>query len=143
LFGLEGAVGLSSLVLRTAELDDALQVWGERLAVLPSGRPLPPNPSEVLGSQFMSHLLDELAQRFDVVVIDTPPILPVTDAVALATLVDGVLLVARHGTTHRGPAAEARRRLEAVGAPVIGYVLNAVPARESAGYYADYRYGYR
>ena len=85
--------------------------------MLPSGRPLPPNPSEVLGSQFMSHLLEELSDRFDVVVIDTPPILPVTDAVALATLVDGVLLVARHGTTHRGPAAEARRRLDAVGAP--------------------------
>lgn len=143
MFGLEGAVGLSSLVLRSAEIDEALQVWGERLSVLPSGRPLPPNPSEVLGSQFMSHLLEELAGRFDVVVLDTPPVLPVTDAVALATLVDAVLLVARHGTTHRGPAAEARRRLDSVGAPVIGYVLNAVPARESAGYYVDYRYGYR
>jgi capsular exopolysaccharide synthesis family protein len=139
-FGLEDAVGLSSLVLRQAELDDTLQHWGERLWVLPSGRPLPPNPSEVLGSNFMSHLLTQLAERFDVVVIDTPPVLPVTDAVALATQVDAVLLVARHGSTNRGPAAEARRRLESVGAHVIGYVLNAVPARESAGYYAAYRY---
>jgi capsular exopolysaccharide synthesis family protein len=140
-FGIEGAVGLSSLVLRTVELDDTLQEWTERVTVLPSGRPLPPNPSELLGSRFMSHLLEELAARFDVVLIDTPPILPVTDAVALSTQVDGVLVVARHGKTQRGQAAEARRRLEAVGAHVIGFVLNAVPARESAGYYADYRYG--
>ena len=142
LFGLEGAVGLSSLVLRTAELDDALQDWNEQLTLLPSGRPLPPNPSEVLGSQFMTHVLNELAPRFDVVILDTPPVLPVTDAVALAALVDAVLLVARHGSTHRAAAAETRRRLDAVGAHVIGYVLNAVPARESTGYYADYHYQY-
>lgn len=141
-FGLEQAVGLSSLVLRTAELDDTLQDWAERVTVLPSGRPLPPNPSEVLGSHFMSQLLEELAEEYDVVIIDTPPVLPVTDAVALSTQVDAVLLVARHGATHRGPAAEARRRLDAVGANVIGYVLNAVPSRDSAGYYADYRYDY-
>jgi capsular exopolysaccharide synthesis family protein len=139
-FGLEAAVGLSSLVLRTATLDDALQNWGRGLTILPCGRPLPPNPSEVLGSNFMSQLLEELTTRFDVVVIDTPPILPVTDAVALATQVDGVMIVARHGAAARGPAAEARRRLEAVGANVIGYELNAVPARESSGYYADYQY---
>lgn len=139
-FGLEDAVGLSSLVLRTASLTDALQQWHERVWVLPSGRPLPPNPSEVLGSQFMSHVIEQLADAFDVVLVDTPPVLPVTDAVALATQVDGVLIVARHGTTNRGPAAEARRRLDAVGAHVIGYVLNAVPSRESVDYYATYRY---
>lgn len=141
-FGLEGAVGLSSMVLRTAELDDALQPWRDNVWVLPSGRPLPPNPSEVLGSNFMSHVLGQLAERFDVVLIDTPPVLPVTDAVALSTQVDGVLLVARYGSTNRGPAAEARRRLDAVGAHVIGYVLNAVPGRETSAYYADYRYDY-
>jgi capsular exopolysaccharide synthesis family protein len=141
-FGLEHAVGLSSLVLRTVELDDTLQEWAPGVTILPSGRPLPPNPSELLGSHFMSQLLDDLSARFDIVLIDTPPVLPVTDAVALATQVDAVLLVARHGKTQRGPAAEARRRLEAVGANVIGFVLNAVPARESAGYYADYRYEY-
>lgn len=141
-FGLEQAVGLSSLVLRTATLDDALQHWRENVWVLPSGRPLPPNPSEVLGSHFMSQVVVELAERFDIVLIDTPPVLPVTDAVALSTQVDGVLMVARYGTTHRGPAAEARRRLDAVGAHVIGYVLNAVPGRETSAYYADYRYDY-
>jgi receptor protein-tyrosine kinase len=139
-FGLERAVGLSSLFLHTAELDDALQEWRPGVFVLASGWPLPPNPSEILGSQMMSQLLQDLAARFDTVLIDTPPVLPVTDAVALSTQVDGVLLVARHGRTQRGQAAEASRRLTAVGADVIGFVLNAVPARESAGYYAAYRY---
>jgi receptor protein-tyrosine kinase len=141
-FGLEGAVGLSSLVLKTASLDDALQQWRDNLWVLPSGRPLPPNPSEVLGSHFMNHVIAELAQRFDVVLIDTPPVLPVTDAVALATQVDAVLLVARYGTTSLSAAEEARKRLEAVSAHVVGFVLNAVPSRETAAYYADYRYDY-
>jgi capsular exopolysaccharide synthesis family protein len=141
-FGLERAVGLSSLVLRTATLDEALQEWRDNVWVLPSGHPLPPNPSEVLGSEFMSNVLAELSQRFDHVLVDTPPVLPVTDAVALSTQVDGVLLVARFGKTNRAPAAEARRRLDAVGANVVGYVLNAVPRRETSSYYADYRYDY-
>ncbi len=139
-FGLEQAVGLGSLVLRQVQLGDALQQWSDGVVILPSGQPLPPNPSEVLGSNFMSQLLESLAERVDVVVIDTPPVLPVTDAVVLSTQVDAVLLVARYGKTRRGPAAEARRRLDAVGANVIGYVLNAVPPRESGSYYSDYRY---
>jgi capsular exopolysaccharide synthesis family protein len=138
--GLEQAVGLGSLVLRTVELHDALQPWADGMLVLPTGRPLPPNPSEILGSQLMSWLLEQLSDMVDVVVIDTPPVLPVTDAVALSTQVDAVVLVARHGKTRRASAAEARRRLNAVDANVIGYVLNAVPNRQGDGYYADYSY---
>jgi succinoglycan biosynthesis transport protein ExoP len=141
-FGLDGSVGLSSLVLKTATIDEAVQPWRDNVWVLASGRPLPPNPSEVLGSHFMGHVISELTQRFDVVLIDTPPILPVTDAVALATQVDAVLIVARYGALNQGPAAEARKRLEAVSAHVIGFILNAVPGRETAAYYADYRYEY-
>jgi Mrp family chromosome partitioning ATPase len=65
-------------------------------------------------------------------------VLPVTDAVAIASQVDGVLIVARHGKTLRSGASETRRRLDGVGANVIGYVLNAVPSREAQSYYADY-----
>ncbi len=141
-FGLDGSVGLSSLVLKTATIDEAVQPWRDNVWVLASGRPLPPNPSEVLGSHFMGHVISELTSRFDVVLIDTPPILPVTDAVALATQVDAVLIVARYGAINQGPAAEARKRLDAVSAHVIGFILNAVPGRETAAYYADYRYEY-
>ena len=140
-FGLEGVVGFSSVIRRAVALEDALQQWDDGLAVLPAGRPLPPNPSEILGSQATSRLLEDLLQLVDVVVIDSPPALPVTDAVALSNAVDAVILVARHGTTLRSAAAETSRRLAAVGAPVAGFVLNAVPGRDARGYYTDYRYG--
>lgn len=138
ILGLEGSVGVTSVVTRTASIDEALQVWGDRIAVLPSGV-LPPNPSEVVGSQRMGDLLQELRSRFDVVVVDAPPVLPVTDAVVLATQLDGVLLVVRAGRTARDHLAEARRRLDGVGASVLGCVLNAVPQASSPGYYAAYR----
>jgi capsular exopolysaccharide synthesis family protein len=138
-FGLERAVGLTSLVLRKATIDDALQTWDTNLQVLASG-PLPPNPSEILGSQLVNRLITDLAGRADIVIIDAPPVLPVADAVALAAQVDGVLMVTRHGSTLRNSAAEAARRLESVGARIVGYVLNAVPANEARGYYAYYRY---
>ncbi|MCA1824851.1 MAG: polysaccharide biosynthesis tyrosine autokinase [Mycobacteriales bacterium] len=136
-FGLEGAVGLTSVVTHQVDLRDALQGWRDDLAVLTSG-PLPPNPAEILGSQSMSAVIEELATIADIVVFDSPPVLPVTDAVVLATQVDGVLVVGRAGRTQRNLAAEATRRLQGVGAHVIGFVLNAVPGSAARGYYADY-----
>jgi succinoglycan biosynthesis transport protein ExoP len=135
--GLEGAVGLTSVITRSAGLEEALQTWQDGLLVLPSG-PLPPNPSEIVGSQAMSKLLADLAVFADTIVIDAPPVLPVTDAVVLSTLVEGVIVVVRAGKTQRGQAAEARRRLDGVGAPVIGSVLNGVKRSSAAGYYAAY-----
>jgi capsular exopolysaccharide synthesis family protein len=140
--GLERAVGLTSLVLGTAPLNEVLQSWGPNLDVLASG-PLPPNPSEILGSRLFHNVLRELSDIADMVIIDVPPVLPVADAVALAAHVDGVLLVARYGSTLRNAAQEARRRLDTVNANVLGYVLNAVPPRESRDYYADYLYDSR
>lgn len=141
MFGLERAVGLTSMVLGTAKLSETLQPWNEQLDLLASG-PLPPNPSEILVSQLFHTILQELHDLADIVIIDAPPVLPVTDAVALAAQVDGVVMVVRHGSTLRQAAMEARRRLEGVGAKVVGYVFNAVPASESHDYYADYRYDY-
>ncbi len=140
--GLERAIGLTSLILGSASLAEVLQEWDTGLDVLASG-PLPPNPSEILGSQLFHQVLRELADIADIVIIDAPPVLPVADAVALSAHVDGVILVARHGETLRNAAHEARRRLDTVGANVVGYVLNAVPARETRDYYADYRYDSR
>lgn len=138
-FGLESAVGLTSVIRRQIDVSEALQGWQDLVAVLASG-PLPPNPSEILGSQSMTALIDELSSIADIVIFDAPPVLPVTDAVVLSTQVDGVLVVARHGKTQRSLAAEAHRRLEGVGAHIVGFVLNAVPASASRGYYEDYRY---
>jgi capsular exopolysaccharide synthesis family protein len=137
--GLPEGVGLTSVTTRAATLADSLQDWRGLMQVLGAG-PLPPNPSEILGSQLMVSLLDELHHYADVIVIDSAPVLPVTDSVALATQVDGVILVARAGKTQRSAAAEASRRLDGVGANVVGCVLNGVTSSASAGYYADYEY---
>jgi capsular exopolysaccharide synthesis family protein len=136
-FGLPEGGGVTSVVTGAANLDDVLQDWQQLLDVMGTG-PFPPNPAELLGSQAMANLLDQLREVVDVVVIDAPPVLPVTDAVALSTQVDGVLLVARDGKSHRHSLSEARRRLDGVGANVIGCVLNA--ARSNADLYADYTY---
>jgi capsular exopolysaccharide synthesis family protein len=138
-FGLEGSVGLTSLVLGTSTLADALQHRDRNLDVLASG-PLPPNPSEIVSSQLFNHVLQSLSEIADLVIIDAPPLLPVTDALAMAAQVDGVLVVARHGSTLRSAAGEARSKLDGIGANVVGYVLNAVPAREAETYYAEYYY---
>jgi capsular exopolysaccharide synthesis family protein len=135
--GLPGGVGVTSVIMRQVALEDALLGWREMLAVLGTG-PLPPNPSEITGSDAMAQILDDLRRLADVVVIDCPPVLPVTDAVALSTQVEGVVLVARAGRTERRAAAEARQRLERVGANVVGCVLNGA-AGTPAGYYAGYQ----
>ena len=112
----------------------------EGLMILPSGE-LPPNPVEMLGSQRMRKLLDDLAQQVDMVVIDAPPVLAVADVVALAPAVDGVLLVVQAGRTSRGTAQRAAESLRQVGANLIGVVLNA--ASPDKGSYYDYPKYYR
>jgi succinoglycan biosynthesis transport protein ExoP len=138
-YGLATEAGLTSVVMRRVALSEVLQPIGERLSVLAAGE-LPPNPAEILGSQTMNHLLQTLSERSDLVIFDTPPVLPVTDAVVLSAQVDAVLMVARYGRTLRHSASESARRLEAVGANVVGFVLNALPPSDSRGYYADYSY---
>lgn len=138
--GIEQAVGVTSVLIGQSSLDDALQVWGtEGLHVLPSG-PIPPNPSELLGSQGMMQLLQGLQQRFDVVLIDAPPLLPVTDGAVLATLSDGAVLIVRHGRARHEQIAKGIASLGAVGARLLGTVTTMSPTKESYSY--GYGYGY-
>jgi Mrp family chromosome partitioning ATPase len=92
----------------------------------------------MVGSQAMGRLIQDLHEHANVIIIDAPPVIPVTDAVVLSTQVEGVVLVVRAGKTQRGQAAEARRRLDGVNAPVIGSVLNAAKKSSAEGYYATY-----
>jgi capsular exopolysaccharide synthesis family protein len=107
--------------------------------VLTSG-PLPPNPSEMLGSQKMYHLIEQLETEADVVMFDTPPTLPVTDAAVLATQTDGVLVVTDAGKTRSAAARRAVENLQQVGANVLGAALNRLSPRRSGGYYYYYHY---
>lgn len=141
--GLEGAVGLTDVLIGRAELKDVVQQWGRReLFVLPAGH-IPPNPSELLGSDRMSHLISEFNRAFDVVIYDTPPLLPVTDAAILAKTVGGTLLVVAAGRTHKNQLKGALSALENVGAPVSGLVLTMLPTKGPDAYgYGRYGYGY-
>ena len=137
IFDVRREPGLTSLLIGESSLDEALVPIGDRLKFLPTG-PLPPNPSELLGSEAMASLLRELQSRCDVLILDSPPLLPVTDAQVLSTQVDGVVLVARFGRTERDLLSQARERLAVVGGRIFGCVINAVPA--SADYSEEYSY---
>ncbi|WP_328460721.1 polysaccharide biosynthesis tyrosine autokinase [Actinoplanes sp. NBC_00393] len=134
---LEGAVGLANVLAGQASLDDAMQPWGPTgLQVLPSGY-IPPNPSELLASRNMSDLLEELTSAFDMVLVDTPPLLAVTDGAVVAAMSDGCVLVSRHGSTTTTEAQAAAAALRAAGASLHGCILNMTPHR-STGSYAYY-----
>jgi capsular exopolysaccharide synthesis family protein len=125
--GLDDGVGTTTVLIGAVSLDDALQMQADTgLAVLTAGR-RPPNPSELLQSQAMGELIRDLRSRFDVVLIDAPPLLPVTDAALLAAQSDGLIMTVRHGKTTRDQVRVALQRVEAVGGDCVGIVINMAP----------------
>jgi len=140
--GLEGAVGLTDVLVGRVGLADVVQPWGSHpLAILPSGS-IPPNPSELLASRNMTELLERLAAQYDTVLIDAPPLLPVADGAILAGKADGALLVLRHGKTTRSQAESAVAALRAVDAHLLGCILNMAPAKGPDSYAYGYTYRY-
>ncbi len=139
-FGLTGKLGLTTVLAGTSPIEDAIQGVPElpRLHILPSG-PVPPFPSEMLGSDPMRVLLDRLGKQYDYIVIDSPPILSVTDGIILSRFSDAVVLVVRHGRGNRNVMRRSRDLLLRAGAPTAGLVLNAVDLN-SAEYYQYYGY---
>jgi capsular exopolysaccharide synthesis family protein len=130
--------GLASFLTGAHGIEEALGQFPPvpTLWVLPAG-PKPPNPAQLLSSSAMESMLGELRKRFKFLVIDSPPVLPVTDAMILSTFVDGVVFVVANGTTVRGAVMRARKTLQNVGAKVLGIVLNKVDVRHD-GYYGYY-----
>ncbi|MFW5469308.1 polysaccharide biosynthesis tyrosine autokinase [Knoellia sp. CPCC 206435] len=140
--GLEGSVGLTDVLIGRYGLDDVLQPFGAHsLTVLGAGAS-PPNPSELLGSTAMRNVLDDLRRRFDFVLIDGAPVLPVTDSTVLTRLTDGAIIVAGSGVVTKDQFDHALETFETVKGTVLGVVLNRVPRQTRGGYY-DYRYEYR
>lgn len=138
IFGLSNEVGLTTMVVDEQAMRDPplLETGVEGLQLLPSG-PLPPNPSELVGSRRMAEIIRALSERADLVLFDAPPIIAVTDAAVLASRVDGVLLVIKAGATKRDHAKRAKALLEKVNAHVVGAVLNNV--KMDTSYYRYYR----
>lgn len=127
-FGVDGGVGLTQVLVGEFDLDDAIRPLGRGLTLLPAGA-IPPNPSELVGSDRMRAVIDRLALDHTVV-IDAPPLLPVTDAGLLTAAADGALLVVQHGRTLRDQVALAVRNLEQVNGRLFGFVLNRVPRKD-------------
>ncbi|MEJ2887843.1 polysaccharide biosynthesis tyrosine autokinase [Actinomycetospora aeridis] len=131
-FGLEPAVGLTTVLATGAPVAHAVQRAG-RLDVVVAG-PVPPNPSELLESKRLAATLDELRARYDWVIVDSAPLLPVTDGAVLSHRCDGVVLLARHGTTSSGAVRQAVATLTTAGANLLGTVLTQVPRSGGEGY---------
>lgn len=137
--GLEGAAGLTTVLIGRAELGDVLQPWGSTgLDILPSGQ-VPPNPSELLGSTAMLDLLDGMSARYDYVILDSAPLLPVTDTAVLAMSGFGTVLVTAAGEVTRPQLREAVSAISRVGGGIVGVVVNKLPHRSVKR--AAYTYG--
>jgi capsular exopolysaccharide synthesis family protein len=137
--GLVTDVGFTTVVIGKAPIETVLQNAGRNLAVLTSG-PIPPNPSELLVSQHARQVIYDIAEKVDFVVIDTPPLLPVTDGAEIATIADATLLVHRASKTTKDQANRSLQALAKVGRRPVGVVLNMV-SRNRGGEYS-YEYGY-
>jgi capsular exopolysaccharide synthesis family protein len=140
-FGVGNDTGLTSVLIGQTPLSEAIRaVDGEpRLRIMPSG-PVPPNPAEILSLDRVRELIDVLAENTDVLLLDCPPVLPVTDALLLSRLVDGMLVLASAKSTSRRDLHRTVELLRQVQAPVLGTVLNRVPV--DGGYAYGYGYGY-
>jgi capsular exopolysaccharide synthesis family protein len=139
IFGKSNRSGLTTALFKQQELSDIIQQSSiENLSILQAG-PTPPNPSELLSSKQMAALLDTTRGMYDVIIIDTPPILSVTDAQIVATLSDGVVLVIDSGKVKKDVVLKAKASLEHVNAKLIGVVLNNINRKHSDSY--TYYYG--
>ncbi len=144
-FGIDEQAGLTSILLGEHTLEQALvPVPGvDRLTLLPAG-PIPPNPAEVLNGDQVRDIVGRLREQFDLVLIDSPPVLPVTDAAILSQYADATLMLAAAGQTRRGDLHRAVEKLDQVGTAILGIVLNKVTRQTSRdyGYGSGYSYSY-
>ena len=129
--------GLTNVLLGEVDLNGAVHRTDANVYVVPAGTP-PPNPSELLSAERAAAVIESLAQQVDVVLLDCPPVLPVTDALVISRLADATVVVVDGRSTERRAIRRALQLLQQVGAPVVGLLLNAAP--ESGEY--GYGYGY-
>ncbi len=139
-FGMDNSIGLSSYLSGNADKDIISSIADEKISVITSG-PIPPNPSELLESQRMQHLLTQLSEVYDFIIIDSPPIGHLVDGLILSTLVDGTVLVARAGKTTYDLFGSGLKKMLDIKAPILGAVLNSMSAKLAGSkYYHYYEY---
>jgi capsular exopolysaccharide synthesis family protein len=140
--GLERSVGLTTVLVGRSDLHESIQKHAASGVYFLASGPIPPNPTEVLQSNAAQGLFDQLNQMFDMVIIDAPPLLPVSDAAIIARDVDGAILVVRHGKTTKEQLRQAAQRLAQVDANLFGVAVNMTPRRGKGAYGYGYGYGY-
>ena len=141
-FHVKNADGLSTLIIRKSKREQSIKsnVY-ENLDLLPSG-PMPPNPSELLASEQFRKLLGELSEHYDYIVLDTPPINVVSDAMVMQDAISGILLIYRYARTTYEELADCMKQIKLANANVLGFVMNYVHRAHSAAYY-NYKYKYK
>lgn len=139
-FGLLNEKGMTNVLVEGLDFHDICNTVGiPNLEVLTCG-PKPPNPPELLGSLKMEAFIKMVTNEYDIVIIDAPPVLPITDAAVLSRLVDGIIFVIAYGQTSYESAVQAKESLEKVDAKIIGTIINNTPTRGSRAYNYYYYY---
>jgi capsular exopolysaccharide synthesis family protein len=142
IFKVSNLVGLSNLLAGEVTIDNAIKPTAvDNLSIITAGI-RPPNPSELLASAKMKHFIEDMKEKFDFIIFDTPPVLIVTDAQLLAGHTDGYLLVVSSGTAERNAAIKSKELLEKVNAKILGVILNKLDVSENSGYGKYYQYYY-
>lgn len=135
-FNISNITGLSNVLINEKKFDDAVQRQDVNLHILTAGT-IPPNPSEILSSNRMKVFLDEVKERYDYIIIDSPPLMSVADAQVLAPIVEGILLVISSGETEIAVAKKSIELLKYIKANLLGVVLNKVKSNSKNYYYKD------
>lgn len=137
-FQVNNGTGLSSVLTRQAEVADVIHEVGiENLHVMPCG-PIPPNPAELIGSQSMKALIEQLKLDFDLLIFDAPPLLSVADAQILSNECDGTILVVNTGSTEKDSAVKAKETLQSANARILGVLMNNYTLAKDHYYYQYY-----
>lgn len=134
-FDLTNRKGLSTYLAGQDRLEDVIQKTGQPYVNIITSGPIPPNPAELLNSKAMTRFLEEVSRQYDQVLIDTPPVIAVTDAQVLASKVDGVILVVNAGKTNKDIVVKAKQQLQHVKANLLGVVLNKKEMKGDSYYY--------
>ena len=137
--GADMAPGLSNMLAKNEEVKIHKGILQDNLDMITSGD-IPPNPSELIGSQRMKDFLDDCRQEYDYIVVDLPPVLSVADTLAVSKFIDGVVIVVRHNNAKRRDVVETIRQLEFANAKVVGFVYNKIESRSKISSYKTSKY---
>ncbi|WP_392486719.1 CpsD/CapB family tyrosine-protein kinase [Haloimpatiens sp. FM7315] len=140
-FKVSNEKGISDFLVGDVDLEEALKKYKENLYIMTSGT-IPPNPSEMLASNKLKTFLEDMEDKFDYILIDSPPVLAVTDAQILSTIADGVIMVVASGQTAKEMSQKAKELLLKVKANILGVILTKVEIRTGKSYNSKYGYAY-